>query len=99
MAQLRWVFRRVITPIVGASLIWIVVLAIAQRPDIALGVDGVGDVADALAGLRIGIVTNHSAVTRAGLPTAMALPSELPDTQLPALFTREHAPNASGAAP
>src|SRR5438093_280265 len=67
MAQLRWVFRRVITPVVGASLIWIVVLAIAQGPDIALGVDGVGDVADALAGQRIGIVTNHAAVTRDGL--------------------------------
>src|SRR5205809_1076004 len=45
MARLRWIFRRVVTPVVGASLIWIVVLAIAQGPDITLGVDGVGDVA------------------------------------------------------
>jgi len=84
---------------VGALLIWIVVLAIAQGPDIALGVDGVGDVADALAGLRIGIVTNHAAVTRDGLPTAIVLPSELPDTQLTAVFTPEHGLNASGAEP
>jgi len=99
MARLRWIFRRVVTPVVGALLIWIVVLAIAQGPDIALGVDGVGDVADALAGLRIGIVTNHAAVTRDGLPTAIVLPSELPDTQLTAVFTPEHGLNASGAEP
>src|SRR5438128_11090161 len=99
MAQLRWVFRRVITPIVGASLIWIVVLAIAQGPDIALGVDGVGDVADALAGQRIGIVTNHAAATRDGLPTAIVVPSELPDTQRTAVFTAEHGRHASGDEP
>jgi len=72
----------------------------ASAQDVAVypGIDGVQNVAEALAGRRLGVVTHHAGLTRDGLSTAFILYG-LPRTALTALFTPEHGFNGSGLEP
>lgn len=96
MMQLRWMLRRIVVPVAGTMVVWLAVVpVIAQNLAVAPGIDGLTVAVDALAGRRIGIVTNHAAVTRDGRSTAVVLTS-LPDAQVTAFFAPEHGLNGSG---
>src|SRR5713226_5708968 len=70
--------------------------ASAQDARVYPGVDGIQGVAEALAGLRLGIVTHHAALAHDGQPTALVLYG-LPRTLVTAVFAPEHGFNGSGS--
>jgi uncharacterized protein YbbC (DUF1343 family) len=70
--------------------------ASAQDARVYPGVDGIQGVAEALAGLRLGVVTHHAALAHDGQPTALVLYG-LPRTLVTAVFAPEHGFNGSGS--
>ena len=81
---------RLLAPFAAGLLVWLIlVLALAQRPEVYPGVDGVEVAMDTLAGRRLGVVTHQAAVSRDGRLTMLVL-TLLPDVRLSALFVPEH---------
>src|SRR2546428_5343099 len=90
-AELAMMARmRSLAPFIATLLVCLIFIpALAQRPEVFPGVDGVELAIDALTGRRIGVVTHQAAVSRDGRLTMLVL-TALPDVQLSALFAPEH---------
>ncbi len=92
----RRTIRRLLAPCAGALVVCLLAVPVpAQNSDVSPGVDVVKTAATELVGRRIGVVSNHAAITRDGRHTAVVVAGLL-DARLTAVFSPEHGFNGSG---